>query len=50
MEEWEAAAQLLRLLKNAGRNEEADRAVFDEAYRKQLYQEFGAAVAEVHAE
>ena len=33
-------AQLLRLLKSAGRNEEADRVIFDEEYRKQLYQEF----------
>ena len=33
-------AQLLKLLKSAGRNEDADRVVFDEEYRKQLYQEF----------
>ena len=33
-------AQLLRFLKSAGRNEEADRVIFDEEYRKQLYQEF----------
>ncbi len=36
----ERLAQLLRLLKSAGRNEEADRVIFDEEYRKQLYQEF----------
>lgn len=33
-------AQLLKLLKSAGRNEDADRVIFDEEYRKQLYQEF----------
>lgn len=32
--------QLLKLLKGAGRNEDANRAIFDEEYRKQLYQEF----------
>lgn len=32
--------QLLKLLKGAGRNEDADRVIFDEEYRKQLYQEF----------
>ncbi len=36
----ERLVQLLKLLKSAGRNEDADRAIFDEEYRKQLYQEF----------
>ena len=36
----ERLAQLLRLLKSAGRNEEADRVIFGEEDRKQLYQEF----------
>ena len=33
-------AELLQFLKNAGRNEDADRAIFDIQYRKQLYQEY----------
>ena len=33
-------AELLQFLKNAGRNEDADRAIFDVQYREQLYQEY----------
>lgn len=32
--------QLLQFLKNSGRNEDADRAIFDVQYRQQLYQEY----------
>lgn len=32
--------QLLRLLKNVGREEDAERAIFDDVYRKQLYEEY----------
>ncbi len=55
-EEWEAVkmnileigieqgedrlAQLLQFLKNDGRHEDADRAIFDPQYREQLYQEY----------
>ena len=58
-EEWEAVkmnileigieqgedrlAQLLQFLKNDGRHEDADRAIFDPQYRKQLYQEYQSA-------
>lgn len=31
---------LLQFLKNAGRHEDADRAIFDPQYREQLYQEY----------
>lgn len=31
---------LLQFLKNAGRDEDADRAIFDVQYREQLYQEY----------
>ena len=37
-------AELLQFLKNAGRHEDADRAIFDPRYREQLYQEYQAAV------
>ena len=33
-------AELLQFLKNAGRDEDADRAIFDVQYREQLYQEY----------
>ena len=58
-EEWEAVkmnileigieqgedrlAQLLQFLKNDGRHEDADRAIFDPQYREQLYQEYQSA-------
>lgn len=38
-------AELLQFLKNAGRHEDADRAIFDPRYREQLYQEYQAAVS-----
>lgn len=36
-------AQLLQFLKNDGRHEDADRAIFDPQYREQLYQEYQSA-------
>lgn len=42
-------AQLLKLLKSAGRDEDADRAIFDEEYRKQLYQECKINISEKDA-
>ena len=58
-EEWEAVkmnileigieqgedrlAQLLQFIKNDGRHEDADRAIFDPQYREQLYQEYQSA-------